>query len=297
MFPTHPLYKKIRPMDTSREITVYNDDVELFRGRMIDNEDAFYTEEHIECEGDLAYLNDSLVRPYHTQGSEESSGDIAPNTVDGYFAYLINQHNDQVEPSKRFIVGINEGALLDPNNVIVRADAKYPTTGTTLKAKLITPLGGYLTVRNVNGDRYIDYVANLDRTTTQKIKFGENLLDFSRDTQSYTLTTALVPLGGKIDKDHPGYTTIASVPDGLYLDLQKVGDRIYSNEAVEKYGYIEAMHTWDDVTTADALIVKAAAYLKQLLQPAQVIEISALDLSLMNPEIVPIQLGDYVQAL
>lgn len=55
----------------------------------------FYKRKHIKCEGQLAYLNDSIQRPaeYHDA------------TVRGYLETLIRNHNSQVDKSKQFEVG------------------------------------------------------------------------------------------------------------------------------------------------------------------------------------------------
>ena len=74
----------------------------------------------------IDYLNESIVRPYSTV--QRGYGDKAPATVNGYFEWLIEQHNAQVKPNKQFTVGINQGGQLVETNYIFRESNQYPTT-------------------------------------------------------------------------------------------------------------------------------------------------------------------------
>ena len=75
-------------------ITAFKDDERIFRGRCINDESDFHNQKPLHCEGELAFLNDSIVRPYTFSG-----------TVKNYFVFLIENHNSHVEAEKRFEVG------------------------------------------------------------------------------------------------------------------------------------------------------------------------------------------------
>lgn len=94
MPPNHPQYNL--PVKMRSVIQVFQDDVEIFSGRPIEQKTDFYNRKFISCEGQLAYLNDSIQRPaeYHDK------------TVRGYLETLIANHNSQVDESKQFKVGI-----------------------------------------------------------------------------------------------------------------------------------------------------------------------------------------------
>ncbi len=51
----------------------------------------------------------------------------APSSVDGYFSWLIDRYNERVDSSRRFVVGVNNGAALDRNNHILRESSQLPT--------------------------------------------------------------------------------------------------------------------------------------------------------------------------
>lgn len=84
VYPDHPQYNTIQKLRSI--ITVYQDDYLLFRGRVLDDEIGFHNEKHVTCEGELAFLLDSVQRPYDYSG-----------TVAGFLNLLIDNHNAQVE--------------------------------------------------------------------------------------------------------------------------------------------------------------------------------------------------------
>ena len=65
---------------------------ELFRGTAYSVKDDFYKRKQVECEGELSFFNDTVVRPYDFQGD-----------VNTLFKQYINNHNTQVNEEKRFI--------------------------------------------------------------------------------------------------------------------------------------------------------------------------------------------------
>ena len=89
IIPQHPHYDKIHPL--SSEVFVYEDGVEIFRGRSITSEEEFNRTHQLTCESDLAYLCDSIVRPFEFQGS-----------IVEFMTQIVNGHNAQVESRKQF---------------------------------------------------------------------------------------------------------------------------------------------------------------------------------------------------
>ena len=64
IYPDHPYYDLIHRFTDI--ITVYDDGISepLFRGRIVKDEKGFYNEKKVTCEGELAFLLDSVQRPY-----------------------------------------------------------------------------------------------------------------------------------------------------------------------------------------------------------------------------------------
>ncbi len=171
----------------------------LYSGRAVTPEEDFYKRNTIECEGILAYLIDSKVRPYEFSGSPYL-----------YLNSLRQQHNSQVGVKKQFLEGNVDIDDADNNNYISHASSQYPNTLDEIMDKLVDPLGLYLSAREENGHIYLDCVSQLPHNT-QTIKYGKNLLDLKRKRNIATLYTAVIPLGAKIeDAEDDGITTLAA---------------------------------------------------------------------------------------
>lgn len=350
IYPSHPMYNKLKERDADNPITVYDGDILLFTGFIYELGKEFYLDGKVKCKGELDYLSESIVRPYSTL--QNGYGSQPPTSVTGYFEWLISQHNDQVKDNKRFTVGINQGASLDPNNYIYRESTKYPTTWKEIGEKLLDDLGGYLRIRHEGDTRYIDYLSEWTDTNTQILDFGKNLTDYTQTDDSESIATFIVPLGARMSdtgysyndgyyqttdkamssekeyytKSDNGYTKVSddvtSFEAGItyyeYFELfdesklsltitgledkeydiegyRKSGDIIYCESAVQKYGWIGVTYENTDITTKEQLILKSIIALKELISPKRTIEIKAIDMHLVNPELKPIRIGEYVR--
>lgn len=284
LFQDHPYYDRIVKLKTI--ITVYKNGVLKFRGRALTDKAGLYNEKVYTCEGELAFLRDSIQRPYTFEGS--------PTAL---FTQYITNHNAQVDADKQFTVG--QITVEDPNDYIARSDTEYTDTLSLISEALVGPLGGYLYISSGdNGERVINWFADFPYISTQSIEFGENLLDFSRLDSGETIATAIIPLGAKQDTtgdtEEETRLTIESVTDGSVAGVIKSGDYIYNQAAVNQYGWIFKVVTWDDVEVANNLVTKAAAYLNELINLNVTLELTAVDLANMDSSIESFSLGDYV---
>lgn len=268
----------------------------LMRGRAYSCEDVddVGTVEY-RCEGELAYLNDTSVRPYSTVAGEAPL--LAPSDPYGYFAWLVNNHNAKVEPAKQFRVGVNQGHLLDDNEHILRSDSAYPSTGLVVREKLLESLGGFVRARYVGGARYVDYLADTDGTAAQRIEFGANLLKFARTRDGSPICSAVIPLGSKPEGSEDRIT-IAPLGNGdadAYGRYEKRGDAVVSVDLVSKVGYRERAVVWDDVTDPAHLVDRALSWLPGQANEIETVHVKAYDLSRIDSSVQPIELGDYVR--
>lgn len=294
----HPHRAELRELDTSNPVRVFNDEALIFQGFIYELGKDFLTSGVVKCKGDLALLASSIVRPYSTVAGTYPN--TAPSTVDGYFKWLIDQHNEQVDESKRFAIGVNEGSILDKNNHILRESKQLPTTAQELSEKVISNLGGYLFVRYPDGVRTIDLMAECYDVNAQVFDFGVNLMDYKETNDALEVFTAVVPTGatpeGGGDKALP--LGIDGLADGVYVkdsDYIKQGDMVYCSSAVERYGMIVGTYSNDDITTAKELLDAAVIALKMKVSPITTIEIKAVDLSLVNSDYKPLRIGEYVR--
>lgn len=231
----------------------------IYRGRITSDIKDFYGAHKIETEGIMAVLNDSIIPPFNfpedfAEDDSYKAAAASGNVVEFFFRWILSQHNAQVTAEQQIKPGVV--TVSDPNNYIARSSEEYATAMTTISDKLFkSSLGGNLLIRYEDDGNYLDYYAALPLTNTQTVKFAENLLDLSSETDGADIYTAILPEG----KDG---LTIGNLPDGdLTDDLVKSGKIIYSKSGVATYGRITRHIKWDDVTVDTNLRAKAKAAL------------------------------------
>ena len=278
IYPENIYYSKIAKLKTI--ITLYQDESLLFRGRVLNEDIGFYNEKLVTCEGELAFLLDSIQRPYDFTGS-----------ITEYLSQMITRHNEQVEEKKRFTLGAV--TVTDPNDYIVRSNIDHVNTWEEINKKLIENLGGYIQTRHENGITYLDYLKDFERISSQAVEFGKNLIDLKKIRKGEDIATALIPLGAKIKDDEGKDTdkrlTIEAVNNG--------SDFIYNPDAVEQFGWIFETEIWDDVTDAGNLLTKAREHLSGLVDSVELVELSAADLAKIDKTVGAFRLGTYVRVI
>ena len=280
VYPNNPYYSVVKKLTT--DIIIYNNKAPCFYGRVLyDDEDASGAK-HVFVEGELAFLCDSVQRPavYH---------DIS---VIDYFSKIISLHNSQVEERKQFVVG--RVSVTDSNDSLYRY-SNWETTRETLTEKLIKRLGGHLRIRHENGQRIIDYLSDEEFNTTckQQIRFGENLLDYSKNMDASDLATCIIPLGARKDE-----SSIEGLEERVTIsDVNGGVDYVMDDDAVAEYGKIYKTVTWDDVTEPANLLKKAQKYLTTTQYEKMVLEVKAVDLSLTSSDVEEMKIGQMVRCI
>ena len=243
-------------------IVVKEDEEIVFKGRITKNNPNFWDDSECTAEGDLAYLNDTVVRPYEYAGSPRE-----------YFAFLIEQHNAQVEKERQFSVG--RVTVADPNDYIVRSSAQYPSTWEELETKLLDSMGGFLVERWEDGVTYLDYLAEIRENNEQVAKYGENIVDIDHIKEIDSgFATAVIPLGKKQEAEEgkeAQYLTIKSINNGK--------DYVQNDDAVSKYGLILKTVEHEDVTLPENLLRKGKEDLTEAIKSVESITVTAADLS------------------
>ncbi len=272
---THPEIGSIRKLHS--RISVYDDEELLYVGRPTTDEADFYNYGQVSCEGGLAFLLDSIQRPKE-RGRAYNFEPISTNIE--VFRAVINEHNIQVEASKKFEIGIIDIESASVENF----DANYEKTWDLLVSKFTTVYEGYLRVRYEGNVRYIDYVKQFGKESGQEIRFGENLLDLKRYIKADNIATAIIPLG-------KSNVTIKNA------NGHNGSDYIYDSKAVGLYGWIYQKIDFSEVNDPDTLYEKAKEYLKKCINLAVTIELTAIDLHLIDIDIDCIKLGDTVRVV
>lgn len=249
---------------------------QLFRGSAYSTEEDLYLRGTVDVEGELAFFNDSIVRPYNW------TGDVEP-----YFQKLINEHNTRVDDTRKFIA--RKCTVKDSNNNIIRANENYPTTKEEMNNKLIDLLGGHFETEEIDevidGKRvekiYIDYLANYDKYNKQSIVFQKNLIDFTKCITAQDVKTVIIPLGKKLENGD--YTTIKSVNNNK--------DYVEDQSAISIFGRIEGTVTHENVTVPSTLLKRGIADLVNSINTETTIEVTAADLHELNVNIEALRVG------
>lgn len=288
ILPTHPYYDKLKKLKSVFEIR--QNGQPIFRGRMTNDSRNLYNQLAVDLEGVLAYTNDSQIAPFSFPGDFPEAANAA-NVVEYFLQWILDQHNGQVQDWQKLKLG--KVTVSDPNNYLSRSSTERATTWDTLKSKLFeSGLGGYLYIRYESDGNYVDYVSEFELTNTQRITFGENLLDIKNDTDASETYSAIFPTGATVEEEgsEKQTLTLAGLENcDLDDDLVLKDGYIYSKSAVAAYGWIcvppeEAK--WTDVTTTSALQRKAMEYLSgTAVMMSNTMTFKALDLGASDEEI------------
>ena len=294
--PTHPLWRAFNResvMNTEREIELTEHETQkiLFRGRIRKVSMSMNGSIDVTCEGAMAYLNDTAVRPYKTYDTDEIDCEInAPAKAGELFEWFIEQHNSRVSNRcEKFKVGINAGVNF---GALQRGTGTRPTTLKEMREKLTKLCGGYFRVRYVGEDNYLDWLnADGSSEAAQSVELGQNLLDLNTGADGKDIYTAIVPVGktgeGEDEKDVTIDDEHAYVGGGYDI----VGDAVVDTAMAERYGVIEKLMEYDHLSQPQALADKAVADLAAG-KLSDSITVSATDLHYADATVQQI---DYLQ--
>lgn len=91
---------------------------------MINSELGFHNEKKITCEGVLAFLLDSIIRPFDFPNDEQFS-DLDyehDNGIEYFLNWIISKHNEQAKEFQKIQLG--NVTVTDPNNYLTRSSIK-----------------------------------------------------------------------------------------------------------------------------------------------------------------------------
>ncbi|MCW6664253.1 phage tail protein [Aerococcaceae bacterium NML191219] len=274
---SNPSYGRVQLMKSI--ITLYDDERLLFRGRAYAPSVDLFRKESIECEGDLAFFNDTIQIPFQLSTSD----------VRSFLNQVLTQHNKQVPKAKQFRLGNVTVSNDTQTGDITRSSTQYLSTWQCLKEKLLDGLGGYLWVRYENNTQYLDYVSDFTILSNQSVIQSINLLDAKKEITSNELATVIVPIGAKL-KNEEGEDT----ENYLTLEASTGSLSIRDEEAIRKYGVITKVVHHENITTAEGLLRAGRKDLADALGVTSTLTISAADLSKAKMSVSSFLLGSYV---
>lgn len=327
IYPMHPHFDKLYKLVPL--VIVKKDGNTIFRGRIIKDSQNMDNSKQVTCESSLAFLLDSMQRPFEFQGSPEDlyqyffnvhntqvgtftkTTDTAPIAGKVYFVYESGLYKQVIIPvssdienyyetsgDKVLYVGKMTGANLDNNDYINRSSSNYENTFDAIEDKLLDTIGGYIIERYIGSNIFIDWVDDFkvgeaQIVSTQTIEFGENLMDITAENDASETYSVVIPLGAEIENDDgtKERLTIKNVNNGK--------DYLVNETALNNYGWIVAPvdeTTWNDVTVASNLKTKATEYLNnKAVMLKSTLELNALDLSTIDKTITDFKMGQYIK--
>jgi hypothetical protein len=275
---TNSGYDRIIPMDTT--ITIKKNNRVFWEGRVISGNLDFKKNKRVVCEGALAYLNDTIQPPTN----------FSTKSITDYLSILLRNHNTKVKENRRIQLG--RVTVVDSAFVMSSTATNYTVTYDAVDA-LVSKLGGHLIIRYENNTRYLDYLSEYPNECEQTIEFGKNLLDLAQNFDETEYCTVVIPLGMSEGPDpNTGietYLTVESVNHGSMY--------IASTDAVNEHGRLEKVVNFDDIEDATLLYALGMTYLLDTQFNNMVLDVSALDLNLIDKTIDEINLLDKIRVI
>lgn len=274
LYPDHFFYDRFIKLKTVTKVLKSNKIV--FRGRILKDVSNYWNNKEFTCEGELGFLQDSIIRPFDFSGTPED-----------FVKKIIDEHNSQVDDFKKFNIG--KITISNSNVIINRKNTGYESALTNLNKLISEDLGGYFFI--THGDDETDemptlnYLADFIKVSSQTIEFGSNLKNYTKTSKAESIATAIIPIGAEISEGNK--LTIAEINDGL--------DYVYSAEGAALYGWIFKSVVFDKITDPYELKQKAEEYVDSIVNQNITIELTAIDLHLINHSIESFNCCDYIR--
>ena len=193
----HPLYNEIE--QRSGTITLYSDNEKLFQGQITAIDMDMDGNKSVTCSSALDWLKDVQLRPYSTDQAEcneyEFKLDKAPDALDAYFQWLIDQYNAQNKDGRYFTINVNQAADLTRQSIVYFASTSPRSVADAIEQDILGTFGGYLVLRYDDDQLILDLYSDIHEMNEQVIDYGENILDISRNENTDDQYTAVYPIG------------------------------------------------------------------------------------------------------
>lgn len=193
----HPLYNEIE--QRSGIITLYSDNEKLYQGQITAIDMDMDGNKSVTCSSALDWLRDVQLRPYSTDQAEcdeyEFKLDKAPDALDAYFQWLIDQYNAQNKDGRYFTIKVNQAADLTQQSIVYFASTSPRSVADAIEDDILGTFGGYLVLRYEDDQLILDLYSDIHEMNEQVIDYGENILDISRSESTDDQYTAVYPIG------------------------------------------------------------------------------------------------------
>lgn len=189
--PGNAGYDILQPITS--EFIVYRDNKPEWYGRIISEKMDFWNNRVLTCEGELAYLNDTTQpQRKYPEGT----------TVRDFLTSVLEEHNKRYD-DERYKFHIGELVIYNADETLPEIVTDYENTLDCINTNIIERFECHIRIEHINGKIYMGFVKDeaLFSENTQTIRFGENLLDFTKNKDLTDLATVIIPRGAKVEKD------------------------------------------------------------------------------------------------
>lgn len=253
---------------------VVRDGETIWMGRVLSEKTDIWGSRTLFCEGAMAYLNDTIPMVSLTGAGASAA-----------LSAILTAHNQKVAENRR----ITLGTVTVSGTVTVEADGSESLQ--IINSKLVGALGGVLRMRYPSGVPTLDWLANYPAapagTTPQELVFGTNLLDFVREWDMTDFATYCYVRGAEIEQ---------TVPEGQpEPPKQWYNSGWVASSAAALYGRIEKYLDYSDLDSVPLCQAAAQTYLATQQFAAMKLDVTALDLRIINPDVKSFDLLETVQ--
>lgn len=283
----HKNYSDITFLTGIVEVVNLNDGEKEFVGRILTttsemSNSGFFSKVFI-CEDLRGFLHDSAQ--VFSKKKNEGAG--------AFFEHIINEHNNQVESHKRFIIRNIE---VTTETDLPYRYTPYDDTFETIKTYILDRQGGYILFEVGNqGELYLDWIKNPGTYVNTPIKLGVNIKSAKRELNPEGIITRIVPVGA--DKED---ATDREEETGQYVTRERVtiesvndGVRFLEDkELVEEFGIIQRNVDWTEISDPAILKSRGIQYLENQKLAVASWTLETLELSLIDDRYPKYKIGN-----
>ena len=283
------LYQKLIPFQSIVQVVnLYDEEVE-FEGRVLSVSNKMTSTgfvQEVVCEDFLSFLHDSTQ---HYQKLKNTG-------AEAYLREILNQHNAQVEDYKRIHLGtVTVKSLTDkPWRYL-----GYESTWDTIRDRIVSNIGGYLTLRREESGLYLDWTSSVGKNQESPIQLGRNIKSASREISFDGIATQIMPIGAD-EKNSQKQSSDNKEEQGSdvtrkQIDISSVnGGKMWLEDAelVAKFGIIRKPVIWTEIDNPQVLKNRGLQYLRNQKIALAKWTVAAVERYLIDSRYVKFKIGN-----
>ena len=295
--PMHPAWDEVKVLKTT--VDIFEGEDLIFTGRVANIDKNWNNERVVECEGALAFFNDSVQRQMKWEN---------PIKISEFLTDILNNHNTQVPDNRKIYLG-----NVTITDSYVTREVDYEMTLDILTRMCVDTNGGWFMIRKDLSDNklYLDWFEDFTNESDQPVQFGLNLLDFSSGIHAEDICTGVLAKGATVNDQVVMLNNVELVDEETYPDLpvshytDRDQDILWHREGVETYGKVLQVKEFSDAQTdwkdgqgqivENSLFELAKKWLVEKNTKVETIEVEAAELAWLGSGYPTFQLGTLVE--